>query len=158
MIVSDFEIIAFTSDKTNDFDRLNRAWIGHYFEVEPFDHEVLTRPDELIVQKGGEIWLASIDGQIVGTVALIPLEAGILELSKLAVDDAYQGRGIAKALMDHAQFRARALGAHSIRLLTNSALIPANRLYRALGYQTIEIDPVLKERYKRCNLIYEYRL
>jgi N-acetylglutamate synthase-like GNAT family acetyltransferase len=156
--MSSYQIIAFSPDKAADFDRLNRAWIARYFEVEPFDHEVLTRPDELIIQKGGEIWLAEVDEKIVGTVALITLEKGVFELSKLAVDDAFQGRGIAKGLMDHAKERARSLGVHTIRLLTSTSLIPANNLYKALGYQTIAIDPALKARYKRCDLIYEYRL
>jgi N-acetylglutamate synthase-like GNAT family acetyltransferase len=156
--MSDYQIIAFSPDHTDDFDRLNRAWISRYFEVEPFDHEVLTHPDELIIQNGGEIWLAEVNEKIVGTVALITLEKGVFELSKLTVDDTFQGRGIAKGLMNHAKEHARSLGVHTIRLLTSTSLIPANSLYKALGYQTIAIDPALMARYKRCDLIYEYRL
>ena len=151
-------IVPFSLERAPHFDRINRAWIAKDFTVESFDDQVLKDPQSMIINKGGEVWFAEINGSIVGTCALLPLEDGSVELTKLGVDETARGCGVAKALMHHCHERARCLGAPKITLLTSRKLKPANTLYVSLGYQEIAIPPELAERYARCDVIYELRL
>ena len=61
------EIVQYESTHQPWFEKLNRQWIEHYFWIEPIDVEVLQHPDKTIIDKGGAILMASIDGEIAGT-------------------------------------------------------------------------------------------
>ena len=125
-----------------DFKRLNIAWISKYFTVETHDLEQLDDPEHHILAPGGLIFLAHLDGQVVGTVALVPMpETGVFELAKMAVDEAYQGRQIGKKLGEALITRARALGARRIVLESNRRLAPALALYERLGFREVPLVP-----------------
>ncbi|MBC7449491.1 MAG: GNAT family N-acetyltransferase [Hymenobacteraceae bacterium] len=119
------------------FRDLNRAWIERYFTLEPHDHEMLDDPEGYILAGGGHILMAELDGQIVGTVALIKETDDRYELAKMAVTDAAQGRGVGRALAVGALAKARALGATRVVLESNRRLAPALALYRSLGFAEV---------------------
>jgi N-acetylglutamate synthase-like GNAT family acetyltransferase len=54
----------------------------------------VTKPEELIIQDGGAILFASLNGKIVGTVALKKEGEDIYELCKMAVDENARGKRI----------------------------------------------------------------
>ncbi len=119
------------------FRDLNRAWIERYFTIEPHDDEMLDDPEGYILAPGGHILMAALDGQIVGTVALIKETPSRYELAKMAVDGAVQGRGIGRALGEAAIGKAREVGAHGLVLESNRRLAPALALYRSLGFAEV---------------------
>ena len=41
-----------------DFYDLNIEWLKTFFYVEPFDEEVLSKPETYIIEKGGSIFFA----------------------------------------------------------------------------------------------------
>ena len=94
-------ISLFDSKNRAVFKALNIAWLEKYFEVEPIDHKVLSDPETYIIKKGGHIFFAKSDNNIVGTVALIRVDDATVELSKMAVDEAFQGQGIGKVLIHY---------------------------------------------------------
>ena len=54
-------IINFENRYANDFYHLNIEWLQTYFYVEPYDEEVLSKPQTYIIDKessniSGEIW------------------------------------------------------------------------------------------------------
>lgn len=70
--------------------------------------------------------------------------AGLIETTRrdndllvvnVAVDPAYQGRGLGKRLLAHAESLTRAAGLGLMRLYTNSRFTENIRLYAALGYR-----------------------
>ena len=65
------KIINFEDKYTKDFADLNLEWLEKYFYIEPYDREVLTQPKKYILDEGGYILMATINGEAVGTVALI---------------------------------------------------------------------------------------
>ena len=82
----------------------------------------------------GEVWVAAAaDGSVVGVLVLQP-EAESLLLENVAVAPAAQGRGIGRALIAHAEQRARELGLPEVALYTNRLMTENLRLYPALGY------------------------
>jgi ribosomal protein S18 acetylase RimI-like enzyme len=130
------------------FEKFNRAWIEHYFRMEPIDELVLQDPDEHIISKGGSILMATFNGEMAGTVALKFVEAGVYEFTKMAVDEKFRGKKVGEALAQAAIGKAKELGAEKIILYSNTMLQPAVALYRKLGFKEVPLDGP----YKRSNV------
>src|SRR5437868_6174035 len=131
------------------FEKLNRAWIEKYFEMEKLDEFVLTNPREAILNPGGAILMALYNGVVAGTVALRKINADTFEFTKMAVDESFRRKGIAEAL-GHASFRkAKELGAREVILYTSTILKPAIRLYEKLGFKHV---PQETKEYKRSDV------
>ena len=143
------EIIPYRAEHAFQFERLNKAWIEKYFFLEELDKWVLENPHEAILAKGGAILMATWDGVIAGTVALIRVSDGEYEFAKMAVDEGYQRRGLAEALSHAAFAKARSLGAKKVSLYSQTSLVPAINLYRKLGFVEVPMDSHL---YKRANI------
>ena len=139
------------SDKwAGEFARLNYGWIEEFYEVEVHDREQLDDPKSYVVDKGGEILFALIDGAAVGAVALIEMGNGSFELAKMAVDPDYRGFGIGEKLMAGCIEYSTKAGKKSIILESNTKQIPAISLYRKFGFVEIPLDP--ETPYKRANI------
>lgn len=136
------------------FERFNRDWIEKFFWMEPIDYEVLQKPEEHIIAKGGQILMATCDGEIAGTVALKFVEPGVYEFTKMAVDEKFQGKKVGLALAQEAIQRARSKKAAKIILYSNTALEAAIRLYLKLGFREVPVDGP----YKRSNIKMELPL
>ena len=128
-------IVPFEARHRAAFRDLNVAWISQYFTMEAADYAVLDEPEKHLLEPGGYIAIAQLDGRVVGTCALKVAQAQEFELVKMAVDPVVQGRGIGFLLGQHVIDRARELGARRILLETNSRLKPAISLYHKLGFQ-----------------------
>lgn len=151
-------ILPFTPERAPLFDSLNRTWIEELFAIEPKDIEVLTNPQSVIIDKGGEVWFGALNGEIVGACALIAEAPGIFEFSKLGVAEAARGHGVARALLRHCRERSMARGAHTLRIYTNSKLAPANALYRSEGFGLVEMSAEQRKRYQRVDTMYDLPL
>jgi len=80
------KIVSFKEEFSRDFYNLNVEWLKSYFYVEPFDEEILSKPQEYIIDKGGFIFFATYNNENVGTVALMPTKnETTFELTKMAV-------------------------------------------------------------------------
>ena len=128
------------------FRALNHEWISHYFTLEPIDNEMLDDPQGYILNPGGHIFMASYDGDLVGTCALIKEHGGVYELAKMAVSPRAQGLGIGWALGMAVLDKARELGASRVELLSNFRLTPALKLYEKLGFRHVPVPPTLYQR------------
>ncbi|WP_192822385.1 GNAT family N-acetyltransferase [Rufibacter sp. LB8] len=142
-------IIDYQPQHAADFKRLNQAWIERYFEMEELDHKSLGDPDGYIMAKGGHIFMAQYQGEIVGACALIKVNDHTYELAKMAVTDKAQGLKIGRRLGEAAIAKARALGATTLFLLSNRKLQTALHLYTKLGF--VEVPDDFKD-YKRADI------
>lgn len=124
-----------------DFARLNYVWIERYFSVERHDREILDDPERFVIEPGGEIFFVLVDDKTVGTVAMIPAGGGVFELTKMAVDDDHQGRGLANHLMTACIDFARAKNATKIFLESHRKLTAALSLYTKFGFVETPTDP-----------------
>jgi len=129
------EIVPFTPELREHFRRLNVDWLQRYFHVEEIDERVLSNPEDEILAGGGTIWFARAGDSIVGTCALMQVEPGVFELTKMAVDPAAQGLGIGRKLIEWAIAAFLQLGARELFLETNTKLAPAIRLYESVGFE-----------------------
>ncbi len=143
------EIVDFRPKDADAFRRMNLDWITQYWEVEDADLVYLDHPQEKILDPGGAILMALYDGEVVGTVALVPMGSGSYELAKMAVDQNARGKGIGWELGRAVLERAREVGATRVYLESNTILEPAINLYRKLGFEPVQggASP-----YDRCNI------
>jgi putative acetyltransferase len=148
-------VVAYRREYRADFERLNRAWIEQYFQLEHADREVFGDPEAAIIGPGGEIFFVVEDGEVVGTCAIIPHEPGVYEIAKMAVSPAARGRGYGNLLMDATVEFARQAGARKVVIVSNTVLTTAIRLYEKHGFVRV---PLEHERFARANIRLEREL
>lgn len=99
-----------------------------------FAEELATLPGAYAPPRGG-VWIARVDGQDAGCVALRPLAAEAAELKRMYVRRAWRGRGLGRRLGETAIGFARAAGYKAVCLDTLSGMTEALALYRSFGFR-----------------------
>lgn len=85
-----------------------------------------------LAAEAGDIHLAAFeDGELIGTVLLTDYDDRTMKLRQMAVDDAYQGKGIGAQLLAAAEAETRAAGKTR---LTLAARVSAQAFYARNGY------------------------
>ena len=107
--------------------------------VHAFDVDRLRQP-------GVTFWSAWVGDDLAGCGALKVLDGQRGELKSMRVADAFLGRGIGRAMLEHLTAEARARGLRSLWIETGSTppFVPALRLYESAGF-------------RRCGPFGEYR-
>lgn len=146
-------IVEYQPTLRNYFEQCNREWLEELFEVEPIDAAIFKDPESYILAKGGYICFAEIDGNIVGTAALIKVEDGVYELAKMGVLKPARGKQVGEMLSRHCIAQARLMGTTKIILMSNTKLDAAMRLYEKLGFVVTSRGPHPK--YNRCDICME---
>lgn len=149
------QVVAFHPRHAEAWRSLNEAWIGKHFVIEAKDREVLDDPVGKILDKGGHIFMAELDGEPVGCVGLIAMADGGFEVAKMTVSEAARGSGLGRILMRACIDKAREVGAPRLYLETNDSLGPALGLYRASGFVDL---PPRDTPYARANVFMELPL
>ena len=139
-------IIPFTTDLKQYIKILNVEWLQKYFRIEDRDEIVLSNPQEEIIDKGGLIYYATYNDEIVGTVSLLKVSDTVYELSKMAVTTTVQGLGIGKILLEHSFEIAKERNASKLILYSNRSLHSAIHLYRKYGFSEIPLEAGVYER------------
>jgi putative acetyltransferase len=140
------------------FRTLNEEWITRYFILEEHDREVLGDPESAILRAGGQVFMAYIERETVGCVALIPTGDGIYELSKMAVAPQYRGCGIGRRLIHFTIEQAKLMGAKSLFLGSSTKLPNAVRLYESVGFRHVPRERVPPLLYDRTDVFMEMDL
>jgi len=140
------EIIEYSDELRQSIKTLNYEWLEKYFRVEPGDIVALSDPSKEIIEKGGFIFYAKMNGEIVGTASLLKKTATEFELGKMAVTENAQGYGIGKALITHCMNVAKRLSIQRLILYSNTILVPAIHLYKSFGFVQTALEPGLYER------------
>lgn len=129
------DIIPFDSQYREAFKTLNVEWLEKYFYVEAIDDQVLSNPEEYIIEPGGFIFFARYKNEIIGTGALLKAEDGVYELTKMSVTDKYQGLKVGRKIAIRAIEEFISVGGSTLFLESNSRLKPALHLYESLGFE-----------------------
>ena len=149
----------FSDDLAEAFYRINAEWISEMFALEENDIALLSRPRELILDKGGAVLFAeTAQLGVVGTCALMVSKDGWVELTKMGVLKSARGLKAGEFLLAKTLERASSLGMDRIYLLTNRKCEAAIHLYEKLGF--VHDDEIMQKfaaRYERCDVAMSYR-
>lgn len=140
------EIIPFSPDLKEHIKILNKAWLEKYFKVEEKDELTLSNPQEEIIDKGGLIFYAKYNEEILGTFSLLKVDNETFELSKMAVSDKAQGLGIGNLLLNYCFKIAQENNIKRLFLYSNTKLLPAIHLYKKFGFIEIPLEEGVYER------------
>jgi DNA-binding MarR family transcriptional regulator/N-acetylglutamate synthase-like GNAT family acetyltransferase len=136
-LLDSVEILRYSPRYKRNFKELNYEWLNKYFKIEELDEEILSNPEEIIINKGGEIFFARIKGEIIGTCAAIKIDDNTYELAKMAVTEKAQGKQAGKKLAFAVLGFAYSNEAKSVILETNSGLHSAISLYESIGFKSV---------------------
>jgi GNAT superfamily N-acetyltransferase len=134
------------------FRTLNEAWITAYFQLEEKDRETLNHPVEHILEPGGQIFFAVRGDQTIACCALVPMEDGSFEVSKMTVAEQARGSGTGRKILQAVIDYAREHGIKKLYLETNSKLKDAIHLYEALGFRHIPEENRIPSPYARADV------
>lgn len=140
------------------FRTLNEEWITRHFRLEDKDRQTLGDPHGTILHRGGRILMAWAEGVPVGCVALIPIEPGTYELSKMAVSPALRGRGLGRKLIHAAIGQAREMGVRRLFLGSSTRLPNAVHLYESVGFRHVPPEQLPPMPYVRADVFMELEL
>ena len=155
MIPNKIEIIPYSNDLKEAIKILNYEWLEKYFRVEQSDIQSLSNPKEEIIDKGGFIFYAKLNDEIVGTASLLKKTEDVFELGKMAVSEKAQGHKIGTLLLEHCLQFAKQKQIKTLILYSNTKLKSALHLYRKYGFSEIKLDEGL---YERANIKMEKHL
>ena len=124
---------AMNADAT-EVARQNVLYFGEERGGEDAEGAVLLMPEEE-EKRGMTIYLAEVDGQIVGKVHL-QLLGGLGGIYGLGVLPEYRGKGLGRAILLESVRRLRAAGAEEVMLQVATGNQNALRLYESCGFET----------------------
>lgn len=140
------EIIEFSEELSEPIKTLNYEWLEKYFRIEEGDVASLSDPQKHIIDKGGHIYYAKLNGEIVGTASLLKKSETVYELGKLAVSDKAQGHGIGTILIEHCLNMAKQKQIKTLILYSNTILQSAIHLFRKYGFEEVQLESGVYER------------
>jgi ribosomal protein S18 acetylase RimI-like enzyme len=121
-----------TADDVPRLTELVREAYGHYVERLGGPPRPMT-DDYAEVVRTRQVTVAERDGEIAGLIVLGTDDEGFL-VDNVAVAPAHSGRGVGRALLEHAEAAARAAGFDSIYLYTHERMTENLALYARIGY------------------------
>ncbi len=150
----EINIVTHQEEYASPFYDLNIEWLETYFYVEEFDKEVLSKPQQYIIDPGGHIFYAKQGDEILGTVALMKENEKSFELTKMAVAPNQRGKKIGQKLMQYCIDFAKENNFDRLFLYSNTKLENAIYIYRKFGF--IEIPVEKDSPYDRSNIKMEF--
>lgn len=133
------------------FKIINQQWISELFVIEPLDIYEIDHPMENIINKGGHIFIAEYNGEVVGSLGIMRSNNPKydFEMVKFAVSPKVRGHGIGNMLMERCLTKAQEVEAKVLFLEGNTRCKSANHLYAKYGFQEIAIEHA---EFARCDL------
>lgn len=123
-----------------------------------FEHELAALPGKYAPPEG-RIYLAFVDGEAAGCIAMRPLQAGQCEMKRLYVRTRFRGQNLARILANRVIDAAREIGYTEMFLDTLSTMTAAQTLYLSLGFKPTSaycFNPVPGCVYMKLDLQTEY--
>jgi putative acetyltransferase len=95
--------------------------------------------DEHLAKVGNErIWLAVLEGSVVGMIGLQPgYDEGTLEIEPMVVSPEARGQGVGKALVEHVVEVVQGMGMHDLNVHVVGRNAEAIRFYHDAGFNVI---------------------
>ncbi|MEJ7848728.1 MAG: GNAT family N-acetyltransferase [Pyrinomonadaceae bacterium] len=124
-------------DEARKLFREYEAWLGLDLCFQGFEEELRNLPGTYAVPEG-RLYLAKVDDDLAGCIALRNLGNGICEMKRLYVRNHTRGKGLGNMLIEKLIAEARVIGYNKLWLDTYpSKMAKAVKLYESHGFRQI---------------------
>ena len=107
----------------------------------------------------GIVLILEVDGEVVGAGRFDTFEEGVGDVHNVWTNPKHRGKGYATRLMNHLEIKAKEFDFTALRLDTAKFNIPAQRLYRKIGYNEIErYREITRNENENIRLYYEEKV
>ncbi|MCM3168577.1 bifunctional helix-turn-helix transcriptional regulator/GNAT family N-acetyltransferase [Peribacillus frigoritolerans] len=107
-----------------------------------FEYYVMKGLTEFMIDTdGGELWIAEVNGEIAGSIAITKFSDTVAQLKWFVLNENYQGMGIGKKLMETALNFSKEQNYQNVFLWTVSTLETARHLYKKYNFRLTEEKP-----------------
>ncbi|MEI2471556.1 helix-turn-helix domain-containing GNAT family N-acetyltransferase [Peribacillus frigoritolerans] len=107
-----------------------------------FEYYVMKGLTEFMIDTdGGELWIAEVNGEIAGSIAITKFSDSVAQLKWFVLNENYQGMGIGKKLMETALNFIKEQNYQHVFLWTVSTLETARHLYKKYNFKLTEEKP-----------------
>lgn len=113
----------------------------------PQEYPDLADITNVYLTSGGDFLVAELDGEVVGTAALLPADEGAADVVRVLVHPAARRRGVGTALMEAVEQRATGLGIRRLKLDVSENEVDAIAFYLASGFHHLDEDDESPERW-----------
>ena len=130
-----------TQLEEGDLEAISQLHGRLYSDEFGYDHSFQQHVERLLLDLEGldeereRFWIAEMNREIVGCVALAKGDGGRARLRFLLVDPIVRGRGLGRKLVELGVEFAREKEYHLIYLTTQPNLVDAGRVYRSAGFE-----------------------
>lgn len=113
------------------------AWLGMDLCFQGFEEELKTLPGRY-AKPDGRLFIAAVDGEPAGCIALRKLEDGVCEMKRLYLRPESRGLGLGNRLIEMLIDEARSAGYQTMRLDTHPPkMAKAVSIYESHGFRPI---------------------
>jgi amino-acid N-acetyltransferase len=123
----------------------------HLLELYAAKGNLLPRTMSELYRHLRDFFVIEIDGKVVACGALEIFTEDLGEVRSLVVDEAHEGRGLGRLLVNRITDEARAIGLRRLMALT---YVPA--FFHKLGFQTVEKDTLPEKVWGVCVTCYKF--
>ena len=110
------------------------------YTVEGFAATVISRSGVIDRMRAGPVFVATMNSQVVGTVAIVP-KGESLYIRGMAVHPSARGQRLGEQLLSYVENLANSQGARRLLLSTTPFLERAIRLYESFGFERTDEGP-----------------
>ena len=148
------ELRLFHSGDSDDFRRLNLAWLEPDFGLEDKDRRLLENPQSEVLNSGGRILIAERYGEVIGSSVLQPhdYERLWVELTMMTVAEDCRGETLGEFLLRFAFDHAEDMGAELMWAELSRKQTAANRLYQRCGFEEMRAIGPKALRHRRADI------
>ena len=148
-------VIEYDSKYDKDLMDISMEWLLKYNLLEDEDYVMLRNPKEEVIDKGGHIFFAKLNDEIVGTVAIDRMNENECEILKFGVKESAQGNGVGTILLKRLLEIAKEEGYKKVHLCSNHELEGALHIYKKLGFEFV---PFKNSRFEISDIMMELNL
>jgi len=125
--------------------------LHHLLEIYAAKGNLLPRTMSELYRHLRDFFVIEIDGKVVACGALEIFTEDLGEVRSLVVDEAHEGRGLGRTLVERITAEARMIGLKRLMALT---YVPA--FFHKLGFQTVAMDTLPEKVWGVCVKCYKY--
>ena len=110
---------------------------------------------EHYIEKGGKVWIAEVDGDIVGFGCLRLVDSNTAEIKRVRINHQHRGKGLGKSIINKMESYCSASNISKVLVDTDGRFEAAKSMYSSMGYTIYRTETDVKDGREYTDHYYE---